>query len=398
MQAPVNKRGEGKPARRAAQAGQRSGDAHLSPELTQAEKAIRNFKRLRRAEQLQLAHEIALTRQAELCLAYDNLVGIGSGYRTRRDAGGGQPRLVREPCVTFIVKRKWRTASKKGNPQALPPYLLGFAALGEHRVLCAVPTDVRVQREFSGAMARDDDDDEEIPRPFGLLVDPGPTFPKFTVGVATCAIRRPADLGNTFLMSCRHVLGCSRVAMNPDKAGLAVAVDTDARTALGKTLGIRGRLAADTISFDAQLAAVADSQALARAFQGIRFDAGDSYLKKPGDTDDEFFIATGRAGPDGRRLVVRVTYYGTLLDQEMTYTIGGQTTTIVHRLVLYGESDSELIKGDSGSPAVRLARGQRLIGMYIGGPGNTVYVVPAWQLMTPMNLGRPGEYGWALAV
>lgn len=394
MQAPVNKRGdEAKTTQQAIKRRKPRRDEHLSPELTDTQKAVRNFERLGRVEQLQLSHEIALTRQAELLLAYDNLVGVGSGYRTRRDARGGKPRLVHEPCVTFIVKRKWRTAGKKGDPQALPPYLLGIATLGAQRVLSAVPTDVRIKSDFAGAIVRDGD----IPRPFGLLVDPGPAF-DFTIGVGTCAIRRPADPGSTFVMSCRHVLGCSHEQIDLDRTALTVEVDSTAEALLGRTLGIRGRLAAGGVSFDAQLASVANGQALARAFQGIDFDAGDGYLKKPGDVDKGFWIATGRRAPDGGRLLVWVTYHGTLLDHEMPYTIGGRKTSIVHRLILYGESESELVKGDSGSPAIRLRRGQRLIGMYIGGPSNTVYVLPAWQLMTPSNLGRPNESGWTLAV
>lgn len=364
-------------------------------ELTDAKHAIRNFKRLGRAEQLQLAHEIALTRQVELCLAYDNLINVGSGYRTRRDPAAGNPRLVREVCVTFVVKRKWRTPGRAGDPQALPRHLFGFATLRDQRVLCAVPTDVRVQREFEGAVAREG----AIPHPFGLLVDPGPGFEDFVVGVGTCAIKRPTDPGSTFLMSCRHVLGCSSVATNSSQTALAVAVDSVAETPLGKTLGIRGRLASGGTSFDAQLASVTDKEALARAFQSLKFDAEDSFIKKSGDVDKpQFWIATGRRAPNGGRLLVRVTYHGTLPNQPVTYTIGGQDMTIVHDRVLYGESESLLIDGDSGSPAVRQSGGQRLLGMFIASAGSRVYVLPAWQLMTPANFGRPSESGWTLAV
>ena len=65
-----------------------------------------------------LAEEIVETRGAEFCRAYDNVIDVSFGYKRRRDKKTGKQRIVRTPCVTFVVKRKWR--GDRNSDQKLP--------------------------------------------------------------------------------------------------------------------------------------------------------------------------------------------------------------------------------------------------------------------------------------
>jgi len=111
-----------------------------------------------------------------------------------------------------------------------------------------------------------------------------------------------------------------------------------------------------------------------------------------------FWIATGRADGKGRRKFVWVDYTGTVKDFEMPYSLGdGSVVRVRHRLVLHGISESLLMSGDSGSPAVRTQSGKQLMGMYIAGKASNAYVLPAWQLFNPRNLSVGNELSWGVA-
>jgi hypothetical protein len=364
------------------------------PEHTSLEEALKNFLYgLSRAEQLQLAFEVALSRGPELCRAYKNVVKVTSGFRTRRDDSSSKPKLHREPCIGFIVERKWRTPGRRGDPQALPKHLLAFGTVGGKRALCAIPTDVRLMSEYGKPVPHATADS----LPYGILVD-RENARYFSSGVATCGVRRPVDPGTTYVISCRHVLSRTSLDLDRDQTGLPILLGTPARPELGATTDVRGRLDDDSSpSFDAQLAALDDAQALDRVLGGISFDAEGGYLERPGDIEDGFWVATGRVGVDGKRLLIWVEYHDPVPDFEMPYQLAdGTTITVKHDLVLHGVPEEPLLFGDSGSPAIRVRRGQRLIGMYIGGSTGHAYVIPAWQLMTPRNFGRGDEQGWTL--
>lgn len=373
------------------------GRAHtLPPEHTSLAQAQRNFSRgLTRAAQLQLAHEVALTRGPELCLAYDNLVAVSSGFRTRRAQAGAAAEICREPCVGFIVQRKWPTPGRPGHPQALPKHLIAFGDVAGKRVLCAVPTDVRAKRDY-GRPVPHDAAVEELP--YGILVTRQDAR-KYSGGVATCAIRRPAAGDQVFLMSCRHVLSRTDLDLDTDETDLPVLQGTAALTPLGTTTGIRGSLdGGATSGFDAQLAAIDDDEALTLAMGGVAFDDAESYVRLTGDVPAAYWIATGRVGADGRRLLVGVEHLDTVVNFQMDYPqADGSKVRVTHDLVLHGRPSETLTFGDSGSPVILFKRGRTLIGMYIGGGPGNAYIIPAWQLMTPGNFGQAGESGWTLA-
>lgn len=368
-----------------------------SVEQTSYADAERNFRRgLSRPEQLRLAHEAATTRSAELRLAYPGLISVGSGFRTKRTAAGGQPALTREPCVIFVVAKKWKTVGRPGDTRRLPTHLLAIAGPDKQRMLCAIPTDVRPLSQYG--RPRPNAIGDEVPMPFGVLVRRTGDM-AFVRGVVTCGVQRPGLPDTIFAMSCRHVLSRSLRDSDGNRTGLPVLLNRPDLPPVGATLAARGDLLGSPgLSFDAQLAKLSDGAELKRAMFGLKFTAADAFLHDPSDVGFGFWIATGRAEANGRRKFVWVDYSGTVEDFEMPYKLGnGSVVRVRHELVLHGISDSLLMDGDSGSPAVRNQDGRQLMGMYLGGQGNEAFVLPAWQLMNPRNLGIGKELRWGVA-
>lgn len=392
-----NRRSAAKPAPQPSvgPSAERATPAGPPAEHTTLAQAQRNFKRgLAHAAQLQLAHEVAMSQGPTLVGAYTNLLSVGSGYRTRRSGDTGTPALLREPCVSFLVRRKWPTAGRPGHPQALPRHLLVFADVGGQRLLCAVPTDVRPRSDHGKPVPHDG----AVILPFGIFVDQAQSH-DFVTGVVTCAVRRPAAPGTTYVLSCRHVLSRTEQDIDPDQVQLPVLLGDEHRTPLGQSTSVRGPLDEQPeAGFDAQLAVVQQPAALRAALGGLAFDSATSYVHGPDEVGDGFYVATGRRGADNRRLLVWVSYHNTVRDFKMVYTRrDGSGVTVRHDLVLFGMASDVLSYGDSGSPAVMQRRGRQLVGMYIGGADGRAFVIPAWQLMSPANYGLPAEAQWALA-
>lgn len=359
--------------------------------------AVRNFRRrLTRPQQLQLAHEAATTRSAELLLAYPGLISVGSGFRMRRTEPGAQPGLTREACVIFVVARKWKTAGRPGDPRRLPAHLMAAGGAEDQRMLCAIPTDVRPRSLYG--RPRPHADCNDVPMPFGVLVQASDS-PDDVRGVATCGVQRPGQQDTVFAMSCRHVLSRSLIDSDGSRTSLPVHLNRDGQPGLGKTSTVRGELLrSPDHGFDAQLMKLRGHAELRQAMSGLKFPRADAYLQDARDVDLGFWIATGRADDDGRRKFVWVDYTGTVQDFEVPYKLGdGSVVQVRHRLLLHGISESLLICGDSGSPAVRKQAGRELMGMYIAGRDFNAYVLPAWQLFNPRNLGIGNELSWGLA-
>lgn len=69
---------------------------------------------------------------------------------------------------------------------------------------------------------------------------------------------------------------------------------------------------------------------------------------------------------------------------------------VAHEMLIESQLTSgEILGGDSGSPVVTHIGGGTLLGMFIAGSHTLFYIIPAWQLFTPSNYGRPNET-WAL--
>jgi hypothetical protein len=169
---------------------------------------------------------------------------------------------------------------------------------------------------------------------------------------------------------------------------------------IGQPTAIRGSLGGAPGDFDAQLARLEDATLATRALHGLSFQRDPAYVLGPDDMASEagFWVATGRRGADGGRLLVWVDYEFPVPGFTMEYTLAhGVTRQITHTMVFQGTAHDRLAPGDSGSPAILTQGGSRLIGMYIGGDGVNAYVVPAWQLLNPRNFGITTGESWTLA-
>ena len=103
--------------------------------------ATRRWDELPVAARMALAREIAEVRGRELTLAYRNVVAVAAGFRARLNERG-EEELHPQPCVVFVVKRKWRAGRDEDPAQRLPDRMLTYGPAprgGETRVRYAAP-------------------------------------------------------------------------------------------------------------------------------------------------------------------------------------------------------------------------------------------------------------------
>ena len=222
------------------------------------------FDRIRDpALQMRLAYEIAETRARELCLAYKNVVMVAAGYRMKR-AARGKTGIVKTPCVTFVVRRKWKGKGPAAQKQQLlPSHLLAYTGFDGARVLCAVPTDVVVEQGFARARPQ---------APSGIVADR-------EVGNATCAaVMQSGNRRALVMLGCQHVLTPERSLNTPQPVeGTQVVLLDNPSVPLALTSSNGGQLRSDgSPSFDVQLTGPVDLNALRAALDGLALAPGAS--------------------------------------------------------------------------------------------------------------------------
>jgi hypothetical protein len=332
--------------------------------------------RLTRVQQLEVAREVVETRAPELARAYPGVVDISFGYRRRRPSPRGAYEVVPLPSVRFIVRHKWPRGAARSRKGAIPERLFAYCSLDGRRQLCAVPTDVEDARAFVGT--RPQAGNIRV-RWDGSNID----------GTLTCALRRQDDMG-MFALSCRHVLSLSDARHPEPTWGAAVELRADGAK-VGVTRAIAGPLRRmPDRSFDAQLMAVENADAIRRALAGLHLNG---YAAGFEDIPDHYFIRTPRATIPAQKV-------GFVYDRPI-YRMGG-VGYVAHYLLVESAPDHLTIGGDSGSPVVSEVDGGVLLGMHIAavnnGPGNRfAYMIPAWQLLDPANFdGTSNTEGWVL--
>lgn len=344
-----------------------------SPKITAAAKGV-YLKDLTPDEQMDLTEEIVETRGAELCRAYENVVDISAGYKTKRNARTGKTRIVQTPCVVFVVKRKWRAARR--TDEALPTHLFAYWKVGRERKLCAVPTDVEPASKFAKV------------KPQAKRARVSATYKSEgnALGAVTCAIRA-GENNLIYALSCRHVFSITESLHDRRITGARVHLNSKDGEVFGRTTGIRGRLSRQPApSFDAQLASVEHSflEQLSQAVGDLTYDSvAETYNEVP----DDFWIHV-----PGRETKVAARKLHRLNDRLIDYTGVG---LVRHRNLIEVQVFPSTRGGDSGSPASSLKSGGMLIGMHIAGLNDRAYLIPAWDLFTPKNYGRSNEQ-WRL--
>lgn len=348
------------------------------------------------SRQMALVREIVATRSAELTLAYRNVVMVTAGFKSRSGADGVDE-VHPQPCVIFVVKRKWAPGAAGPHAQTLPPRLLCFGGDGAGRRLYAVPTDVQPAAGFHGAAARTTS--------CVRVDDPAFRLP----GTLTCGVRLPGAAGAPVVaLSAMHVL--SPVATQP-----LPAADAEL-TAVGAGPAVRGRSTAwgghidgeSGSGFDAQLAAIDDLAWFNAAFDGLALAPGRPCVDTPEAFDDlaarmRLLILAPANHPEhgGAEREPMLAQFTDMAPQELTidYQIRSRgealKVAIRHReLIRVRVLDAcpPPQSGDSGSAVVSWwpDGSMVLIGMFIAShaaPGRerVCYVLPAWQLFDTGN-------------
>lgn len=344
-----------------------------------------------------LAQEIARTRQAELTLAYDNVVAVASGFRTRRD-DSGRERPTREPCVVFVVRNKW--SAKRRTMQCIPGHLLTYGTVEGCRALLAVPTDVRQESAFV---------DVRPHGPSAVTIEQGA---EAGTGTLTCMAEfldaRQAPTRR--LLSALHVLS---ISVDSGAAALPSGARVSTRNTLPVTRfatssPVGGHLApSPAISFDAQLAIPdADpSPDAARALADVAFDEAqpfaadyDALLRLVAqDLPIEIVVPTNHDGfQGGPRARIGATFGAHLLPGlsiPYVFRFDGSIGEweVQHRELLQFTplGGGKTLPGDSGSAIVCWLTDTTccLLGMHIAGHEieGFSYAIPAWQLFDPRN-------------
>ncbi|MDP2241477.1 MAG: hypothetical protein Q8K18_15110 [Burkholderiales bacterium] len=345
------------------------------------------FDRIRDpALQMRLAYEIADTRARELCLAYKNVVMVAAGYRMKR-AARGATKIEKTPCVTFVVRRKWKgkgPASQR--QQRLPSHLFTYTGLDGAQALCAVPTDVVIEQGFSRAKPQ---------APSGIVADG-------EVGNATCAaVLQVGNRRDLVILTCQHVLTPERTLNTPQPlAGTQVVLLNDTSIPLALTSSNGGQIRSDSNpSFDVQLTGPANPDALRSALHGLSLSPGREYLSDKSSFDaiansTQFSMLVSPNNPPKRVTLPAtfVRYVANVQGIPYRFIINAngdwQERPVNHRLLIMFRilSAQKTEGGDSGSPIVmRLPGGKyTLVGMHIAGgiEGGFAYsyAIPAWLL------------------
>jgi len=342
------------------------------------------LKELSRDEQMALAEEIVETRASELCRAYRNVVDVSFGYKRRLDSKSGKKRIVRTPCVTFVVKSKWR--GRRDTEESLPKHLFAYWKIGRTRKLCAVPTDVEPASEFARAQP------QAAVRARIAVKDA--TTGRGIFGATTCAVQREGD-SSLYALSCRHVFSISDSLHQRRVVNAEVRLQRKDGEIFARTVGVRGPLAdAPTVSFDAQLARVnVNMIAQFRAtLAGMTFSKRARGVR---DIPDKFWINTPRSFVKGgrrRQVRVRAEKLRFVFDRIIIYPGVGR---VQHAMLIESQVAPATLAGDSGSPAVTHISGGMLLGMHIAGGRGLSYLIPAWQILAPANYKRPND-SWKL--
>lgn len=352
---------------------------------------------------LGLAREIALTRGAELVRAYRNLVMVQPGFRKH---GEGEAEVVtREPCVVFVVRRKWRGSITKAKAkQQLPQWLLAFAEIDGARLPFALPTDVQHESGFNRARAHG--------TASLWLQPPGQGWEQ---GAAACAVRLDSDEGTELcLLSAQHVFSPAAdvdlMSAQGDLAARPLATDgsrlQQPLIATSRPWGglLRGDQDPLKPSFDVQLARIDDQAGARRVLGGRRLNAAEPWVKSIerlwalGAAADFHLLAPDDNGPPfGRGALSAQLDSPFTLPFALRFRVrqGGKLTWlwVYHdELIKLKVTAASLARaGDSGS-AVVVQHGDgsvTLVGLYIGGQDRAGYAIPAWQVF---DLGRWSQF------
>jgi hypothetical protein len=375
------------------------GPSDTQPEAQQA--AARFDALPTAAARMALVREIVATRARELTLAYRSVAAVLAGYKARSSPDGET--LHAEPCVVFVVKRKWATPEAGTAQQRLPARLLSFGPAapgagagvdGAGRVLYAVPTDVQPARRYLGARAQAS----------GCITvaDPDPVCN--LPGTLTCWMHvhnlsgaAPQSVG----LSAMHVLSpVPHAALPAEGAGFTAFGTPPVVRGSSLLWGGRMDLASGQV-FDAQCAAMADSNWLDTAYAGWQLSASDPFLTSPAALDRlapntvfRVLVADNHPASGGAARPPVLAQFRAMVGAEtdIAYQVrrNGQRFEVpLHHAELIvlqlRAGGPTTLSGDSGSAVLATQADGSIVfvGMHIAAAQGLSYVLPAWQLFDP---------------
>jgi hypothetical protein len=369
----------------------RSGNASL-----RASTAAARFDALPPAARMALVRELVRTRGHELERAYDSVMLVTAGFRSRRE-GGVTPFVHPEPCVVFGVDRKWH-ARDEDAAQRIPHRIPTQGTAHGRRVHYAVPTDVQPARWFHGGVARS-----------ASAVRVEGDEPDFVAnGTITCVVRvQTADGEQGFGLSALHVLSPAPVLDAPEPAAGAPFSLVGSGVEAGASVRWGGGLFDAAASFDAQLADIGGGAWLGAAFAGLSLSPAHPSILDREEFDGlaamrRFLILApenhaAHAGAPRAPMVAQFRgYVPGHVPIDYPVRAGGVFTfmPITHTELLLFEviGDAPAPEpGDSGAAVLtwRADGALTLAGMFIasmnGDDARTVFVLPSWQLFDLEN-------------
>lgn len=322
---------------------------------------------LSRQEQLRLALAVARRRGAALARAYPNVLGVGAGYRARRDAADP----IDEVCLRFLVRRKWSGA--RGGAGAIPRRIRTTVTIDGRRRTLAIPTDVSA---FDGGQPH-------ATAPLAVDLTAGITTRSqgqpVDFGSVCCLVRNAAVAGERYLLSCYHVFSPTLTATPFEADCVATASGRVLATLMEPADPLHPRHA-----IDAALALVDDPQVDRIAVWGrrpvARATAHDLLALRP---DTPLTLAALRTAPDSTAgaAVVRPgplrAVFQSLFPQPLPFDYRA-TAGRIFRFPNTVQYLAEVRPGDSGC-ALLDERGT-LYGMHFYGQGRSGFAFAATSL------------------
>jgi hypothetical protein len=350
------------------------------------------------SKQMALVREVVEVRARELTLAYRNVVMVAAGYKSRTSAKG-LDEVRPEPCVIFIVKRKWANRSATAETaQTLPQRLLTFGGNDDERMLYAVPTDVQEAQRYFGGVARS-----------GNCVRVNDANPNFNLpGTLTCGVKvRGAPVGDSFALSAMHVLSPIPAQAAP-VAGASFSAIGAGPSSRGSSAAWGGHIDVKAQNvFDVQLAEITDRSWFSTAFGGLALSKQRPYVVAPAAFDElsatmrfQILVADNHPNHGVARPPILAQFLmfnrGEMpLGYQVRFNGVLQTVPLRHNELLILKVLEDCLppeSGDSGSAVISWWPDGTLVlvGMFIGSgstPGRErlIHVHPAWQLFNPSN-------------
>lgn len=334
--------------------------------------AHKAWDRLSRSLKLDVARRVVEEHADELKKEFKDLIAVSYGYRATGKSRKERAVDRTEPCVGFLVARKFKPRTAAEREHRLPSLLLSHAEHRGKQTLVAVPTDVESIKVISRPIRAQN---------IRIRVSGGASGnPQTDFGMLAAVVKLPNDDG-IYGLSCFHVLALTaffggqipnNVSMTADQSG----------TLLGNLSQYVGKLDADaSANFDGALATLDPSAMPAlqshvtRGCNGVLSDAHDL---------TEAYGSYTIFGKNSRE--IQAAFSKRWREFPIEYEGIGQ---VVHPWVIQSElaNGDSTVAGDSGSPVLGRQQTQ-FLGMHIAGDGAMLsFMIAAPDLFDATNYG-----------